>query len=987
MNNNFIQQITQGLQTAFINQNITSNLAYKPQFISNNYKEGRKVLSSIEDELLRCDQFFISVAFINMNGVAPLLQTLKELENKGVPGKILTTNYLNFSEPKALRKLAELTNIELKMYCTEGSSEGFHTKGYIFKEDEIYKIIVGSSNITSGALTKNKEWNTKIISAHEGEYANEIMKEFNEFWRSEYSRSFNDFIAQYEVNYELVKRQKALAKKEDVPSFEQYLLKPNAMQSAFVANLRKLRIDGEQKALLISSTGTGKTYASAFAVNDINPKKTLFLVHREQILKQAVKSYKRVFGSSMKMEILSGNEKDYSKLKEADVVFAMMTMMAKEEVRSKFLENEFEVIVVDEVHRAASKSYQRIMSYFLPDFWLGMTASPDRPDGEDIYKIFDNNIAYEIRLQQALEEELLCPFHYFGITDIEVDGLGVNDDLDKLKQFILLASDQRVDYIIDKIDYFGYSGDRVKGLVFCSSLREAVLLSEKFNHRGYKTCALSGNDSTGLREQAIKKLIEDDKEDYLDYIFTVDIFNEGVDIPEVNQVVMLRPTESSIIFIQQLGRGLRKCEGKEYVVILDFIGNYTNNYLIPIALSGDRSRNKDALRRYVAEGTRIIPGSSSIHFDEIAKDKIYRSIDSSTINKVNDIVYEYRCLRNKLGRIPSYEDFENYNTIDMTCIFNNSSLGSYHVFLSKYEKEYLYKNSLTDDEEEMIIFVSHKIANGKRADELLLIKRLLRYETGILNSLKTDLNEVYGIEVDTRRVKNVVNVLTNNFLPSKNQKKKFSRSIFVHEVSNDLFASRQLVKAKSNEVFNKLMNELLDYGILRYEKYYMERYKNTDFVLYQKYTKSDICRLLKWSKNQNPQNIGGYFYDRETKTLPVFINYKKDEDVVESQNYEDKFLSPSRLISISKSGRNLSSPEMDYFYSSDTSIFLFMQKSSNDKGASEYYFLGQIFNTGEKELVKRAGIGDTVLKFHYNLDIPVREDLYQYFTYDYIPVD
>ncbi len=987
MNKNTIQQITQGLQTAFINQNVTSNLAYKPQFISNNYKEGKKVLSSIEDELLKCDHFYISVAFITMSGLTPLLQTLKELENKGIPGMVLTTNYLNFSEPKALRKLEELSNIELKMYCTEETSEGFHTKGYIFKEDEVYKIIVGSSNITLGALTKNKEWNTKIISADEGEYANEIMNEFNELWVSKPAKEFNDFIDQYSVNYELVKRQKTLAKKEEIPSLEQYLLKPNAMQSAFVANLRKIRNEGKQKALLISSTGTGKTYASAFAVNDINPKKALFLVHREQILKQAVKSYKKVFGSSKKMVILSGNEKDYSKLKEADFVFAMMTMMAKEEVRRNFLEKEFDVIVVDEVHRAASKSYQRIMNYFLPGFWLGMTASPDRPDGEDIYKIFDNNIAYEIRLQQALEEELLCPFHYFGITDIVIDGVGINEDLVKLRQFNLLASDQRVDYIIEKLEYFGYSGDRVKGLVFCSSLKEAELLSNKFNQRGYKTCALSGDDSTGLREKAIKKLTEDEREDYLDYIFTVDIFNEGVDIPEINQVVMLRPTESSIIFIQQLGRGLRKCEGKEYIVILDFIGNYTNNYLIPIALSGDRSRNKDSLRRYVAEGTRIIPGSSTIHFDEVAKDKIYRSIDSSTINKVNDIVYEYRCLRNKLGRVPSYEDFENYNTIDITCIFNNSSLGSYHAFLSKYEKEYLYTNTLTDDEEEMLVFVSHKIANGKRADELLLIKRLMNYENGVLKSLKTDLDENYGIEVDTRRINNVVNVLTNNFLPSENQKKRFSKSIFVQEDSGDLFASRQLVKAKSNEVFNTLMNELLDYGILRYEKYYSNRYKNTDFVLYQKYTKSDICRLLKWSKNQNPQNIGGYFYDKETKTLPVFINYKKNEDVVESQNYEDKFISPSRLISISKSGRNFGSPEMDYFYNIETNIFLFMQKCSNDKGASEYYFLGRLFNSGEKELVKRNGIGDTVLKFHYNLEVPVREDLYQYFTYDNIPVE
>lgn len=191
-----IAELKKGLNTAFINSTVQSNLAYKPQFVSNNHKEGKKVLSSIEDELLRCDQFCISVAFITMSGITPLLQTLKELERKGIPGKILTTDYLNFSDPKALEKLHGLTNIELKMYITnqENSQAGFHTKGYIFKKAEIYRIIVGSSNMTLSALTTNKEWNTKIVSTEQGEYAKEIVSEFNELWDSEFSRDYDSFI-------------------------------------------------------------------------------------------------------------------------------------------------------------------------------------------------------------------------------------------------------------------------------------------------------------------------------------------------------------------------------------------------------------------------------------------------------------------------------------------------------------------------------------------------------------------------------------------------------------------------------------------------------------------------------------------------------------------------------------------------------------------------------------------------------------------------
>ena len=215
----------------------------------------------------------------------------------------------------------------------------------------------------------------------------------------------------------------------------------------------------------------------------------------------------------------------------------------------------------DEAHRTGAESYQNIMDYFKLTFWLGMTASPERTDDFDVFEAFGHNIAYEIRLQQAMEENLLCPFHYFGITDLRMDGKVVDDKSD----FNLLTSDTRVDYVIERAQYYGYSGERVKGLVFCSSKKEAQIFSEKFNERGFHTIALTGADKQEKREEAIEQLVSDKEEDYLDYIFTVDIFNEGVDIPDINQVIMLRPTKSPIVFVQQLGRGLRKASGKEYV--------------------------------------------------------------------------------------------------------------------------------------------------------------------------------------------------------------------------------------------------------------------------------------------------------------------------------------------------------------------------------------------------------------------------------------
>lgn len=619
MKNNLITEMKNGFETAYINSSAASNLAYRPEFISNNYKRGKKVLSSIEDELLKCDQFQISVAFITLGGITPLLQTLRELEDRGIKGEILTTNYLTFTEPKALKKLNDFSNITLKMYNVDVTIEDFHTKGYIFKKEEIYRIIIGSSNITKTALTTNREWNTRLISTEEGEVTQNIIEEFNELWNSEYALNFDEFYEQYKEKYRIIKKQRKIALGEEIPSIEKYRLEPNSMQVGFIINLKKIIESGEKKALLISATGTGKTYASAFALRELKFKRMLFLVHRGQIAKQSLKSYRKVFGNDISMGLVTGKHQDY----DVDFIFATIQTLSKDEVLKKYDRQAFDAIVIDEAHHSSASSYKKVMDYFTPELWLGMTATPDKRDdnleGRNIYEIFNHQIAYEIRLQDAMEEDLLCPFHYFGITDLEVISDVGKTVQEKEENFRYLTSDERVYNIMKQAQFFGYSGERVKGLIFCSRIDEAKELSEKMNEKGWRTLVLSGSDSESVRTNAIERLAGEESEEALDYILSVDIFSEGVDVPEINQVIMLRPTESPIIFIQQLGRGLRKAEGKEFVVIIDFIGNYRKNFMIPIALSGDRSYNKDNIRRYVTEGGRIIPGASTVHFDKISR--------------------------------------------------------------------------------------------------------------------------------------------------------------------------------------------------------------------------------------------------------------------------------------------------------------------------------------------------------------------------------
>jgi len=588
MNIQKIAELRAGLETGFINSGYNSSLAYQPQFLSNNHKEGKKVLSSIEDELMTCDKFQISVAFITMGGITPLLQTLKELEKNGIPGEILTTNYLNFSEPKALEKLHGLSNITLKMYDVEKAAEGFHTKGYIFKKEEIYRIIIGSSNMTSAALTSNREWNTKVVSTEQGEVAKQIVEEYNELWNSRYALSFESFYEEYKERYQIIKRQREIAKSEETPSIEKYRLKPNAMQVGFITNLRKILEKGEDRALLISATGTGKTYASAFAMRELGFKRVLFLVHRGQLARQTKKSYEKIFDKSVSMGLVGAGHSDYDR----DYIFATVQTLNRDEHLQKYEPDAFDCIILDEAHHSSANTYQKVMNYFTPKLWLGMTATPDKRDDDieekNIYQIFNYQIAYEIRLQQAMEENMLCPFHYFGITDVSLLG----DKEIKSKKlteasFNQLVGDERVKHIIEQANYFGHSGDRVKGLIFCSRIDESVELSNKFNQtinpetgRFFRTIALNGEATEEERQRAFERLAMDEnmldtanqsnakqifdtegKIQPLDYIFSVEILNEGVDIVEVNQVIMLRPTESPIVFIQQLGRGLRKANG------------------------------------------------------------------------------------------------------------------------------------------------------------------------------------------------------------------------------------------------------------------------------------------------------------------------------------------------------------------------------------------------------------------------------------------
>lgn len=952
--------------TAFVDREFPSATDVRPKFVSNDFKRGRKVSSTLESELVKCSSFDFSVAFVTSSGVTPLLQTLRELECKGIPGRILTTDYLAFSDPGALEKLDSFSNIEVRMYLTTNIADrfGFHTKGYLFRRrNGIEKVLVGSSNLTGTALAVNREWNLELSSLERGSVVAEIRTEFEELWSE--AEPLSGVIETYRS---ICAEKRAVLREQKVIEFEQVRLQPNAMQLAFVTNLDGIMSKGASRALLISATGTGKTYASAFAMRHLDPRRVLFLAHREQVLKQSIASYKRVLGRTKTYGLLSGSSHDT----DADYLFATMQTLSRDDYLNRFSTDEFDVIVIDEVHRAGSASYQKIMSHFDPILYLGMTASPDRPDGFDIYKLFDNEIAYEIRLQGALENNLLCPFHYFGITDLLIDG----ESIDEMTDFNRLVSDVRVSYIIDQAGYYGYSGDRVKGLVFCSTNREAKELSAQFNKRGFSTVALSGADSQAAREAAIQRLVGNTESELLsntlDYIFTVDIFNEGVDIPEVNQVIMLRPTESPIVFVQQLGRGLRKADDKEFVVVLDFIGNYANNYMIPIALSGDRSYNKDSIRKYVMEGDRVIPGCSSIHFDEIARSRIFESIDNTGIT-FKFLKEKYTALKHKLGRIPLMVDFQKYGEVDPMLFVERKK--SYYRFLAGVEGE--YEHAFSEEEHLALEFASRYFANGMRPHELLALREVIERGSISQGQLRREL-ALYGVaSLDEKAFASTAGVLDKTFVNAPGDKASYEAFDLVEFDGSRINCTAGLSSMLEHDAFKRAIFDLIDFGLARYEEKYSQ--SEHGLALYEKYSRKDVCRLLNWERD-NSSTVYGYRVSYGT--CPIFVTYNKSEDITSSTQYADEFESPGVFSWMTRSRLTLDSPEVQRIINAERDgldMRLFIKKS--DSEGADFYYFGRVRPVSWRQTMQLDDNGRQlpIVNFKLELEHPAQDDLYEYF--------
>ncbi|MGE4383894.1 MAG: DEAD/DEAH box helicase [Arcobacter sp.] len=869
--------------------------------------------------LQECESFYFNVAFINFSGIQLLLDVFKDLEEKNIKGKILTSTYLNFTQTKALEKIKEFKNIELKIYDSNISNIGFHSKSYIFEFKDNYKIVIGSSNITSSAFKSNIEWNVKTVSKKDDKFLLDVLNEFETLWKSSYQVD-EEFLKEYE---EFLKTQK-----KEFKSFSLNQIKTNFMQEKALEKLENLRNKSENKALIIAATGTGKTYLSAFDVKNFKAKTILFLVHRENILIKAKQSFEEILPHINSFGLYTGNKKEQNK----NYLFSTIQTMSSNFL--EFSQDFFDYIIIDEAHHATSPSYKKILDYFKPKFLLGLTATSNRMDGNSIYEIFDENIALDIRLNDALEHNLIVPFHYYGISDIQsIDYENV--DLTKIDILAkLLSVNKRVDFIIDKMNFYSNSGNKRKVLGFCVSKEHCNFMSEEFNKKGINSITLTSEDSISKREEYIHKL--ENENDSLEVIFTVDIFNEGIDIPSINMVLFLRPTNSPIVFVQQLGRGLRKYKNKEFLTVLDFIGNHKKAYLIALALVGNKMIDKESIKLSIENNFADFK-NAFICMDEISKSRILEQINKENFNHLKYLKEQYFEVKNILGKVPTLVDFLQFEDVINPLKFVDESY-SYIEFLAKVEDDKKLKELVLDKNFiKAIRFVENELPI-KRVYEFVILKYLLNNDFCDENIAFKILNK-YLNRVDKETIIHSFLYLRQDFLDSAQKNRYLKLLEFDGKIAKKTKEFEELLKNENNK---KIFLNSLNFGIYNYE----EEFSSTDFgkpflKLYSKYNMLNIAKLCNFPKIHSSFRGSGFLkYEND---FFLFINLEK-EKFSKSANYHNAFLSKDTFTYQSKPSHSQNSGDGQRLCENkkfEVKLHIFVRKYVQvDKKTQDFIYLG-----------------------------------------------
>lgn len=815
------------------------------------------MLHELQQEILTADRIDWLVSFVKWSGLRCLMEQLEQFTERGGKLRVITTTYMEATDYKAIQELGKLPNTEIKI-SYDSDRTRLHAKAYLFKRDTGFTTAyVGSSNLSNPALTSGLEWNLKVTEKDSYDVLNKIEATFESYWND---RSFRWFDPENEADTDqllLALRRKTSGATEDLTfPFE---LQPYDYQKEVLEKLEAERtLYGLTRNLVVAATGVGKTVVSAFdfkrfAQNHPNAK-LLFVAHREEILKQSRDTFRYILKDLNFGELHVGNNQAQS----LERLFISIQSLNSIRLTERTTPDYYDYIIVDEFHHAAAPSYQKLLTHYQPRILLGLTATPERMDGKDVLGYFNNRIAAEIRLTDAIDRKLLSPFHYFGVTDAvdlsQVRWSRRGYDLNELEN-LYTNNKIRAIQILNSLRKYITDIDALKGLGFCVGVEHALYMANMFCGAGIPSIALHGG-SNDLERQSAKRMLEQGE---IKLIFVVDLYNEGVDIPAVNTILFLRPTESLTVFLQQLGRGLRLHESKECLTVLDFIGQAHQEYNFQEKFRALLGRTRHSVQHYVENGFSSLPRGSFIQLEKQAKSYILRNLKSLSVNKRN-LINRLKYFEADTGLPLTLESFISYHGMSIQELYGGrTGRRSFQGLLVEAGLREPYE-------------WPHAEALTKRLPALLhlnskeFLKFLLRY-----------LEEDCRPEVESERL--MLAMFYYSFYRSEPGKTGYGS---IEEALSDVLACQP---------FREEVIAILRYNLSRID--FVDKANGMPYALpldvHCSYSLDQVLAALGyWNEGAAPSFREGvkYFEDKKTDVFFITLN-KSDKDFSPSTQYED----------------------------------------------------------------------------------------------------
>ncbi len=887
---------------------------------------GAKLEPNLQEEMKReifsSDEIYMLVSFIKWSGLRKILEELKYFAESGKKIKIITTSYMEATDFKAIEELAKLPNTEIKIsYDTKRTR--LHAKAYIFRrENGFTTAYIGSSNMSDIAMTSGLEWNVKLSEKESFEIIAKINATFETYWNDSTFETFDNS----EKSREHLKNALNKSNNNRTDMTFELDIKPYTYQKEILENLEAERkIFGRYKNLIVAATGVGKTVISAFdykKFREENPRaRLLYVAHRKEILKKSRDTFRYICKDLNFGELLVEKNKPES----IENLFVSIQSLNSTKLIERTSPDFYDYIVIDEVHHGAAQSYKKILDYYKPKVLLGLTATPERMDGEDITKFFDNKMAYELRLPEAIDHKLLCPFQYFGVSDfVDLSDLKWTrggyevSELENVYVFDTEKAKRRAKDIITNTIKYVDDIENVKALGFCVSIKHAEFMANEFNNSGIPAIALTGNSNDEIRKNASKKLVDGS----IKVIFTVDLFNEGIDIPQINTILFLRPTESITIFLQQLGRGLRIVDGKECLTVLDFIGQSNKNYKFADKYRALIGKTKKSVESYVKDGFVSLPKGCFIKLEKQAKEYVLRNIKGLKNNK-DALINKIKNFENDTGEKLNLRNFLKYYNIPLNEFYNGK-----RTFTRLCVEAEIIQDIKYDNEE----FLCKRIVNLLSMDSPKLIEFARNY---IKNP---------NIELDKEKT------ILRNML------------YYTFYVKNPEIEGIKSIKEGIEKIIsnNLIKNEILDILDILYEQINCVPIKNSyDFIcpleVHCKYTQAQILAGLEYYREDfyGPLTEGVmYLKDKDLDVFFVTLN-KSEKDFSELTLYKDYAISDSLFHWQSQHRDTEKSKKVQRYIHSNGRVSLFVREyktiDGNKNGkASPYIYLGECTHVSHK---------------------------------------